>query len=148
MNGKLLLCASLFGMLALAIVFSGCEKNDDAKDESVNSVVGTWKYVKHENITEGVGKDVMFPSSGWSFTFREDGTFEEYNTEDSSVSMSGTYKLESNTLSLIRDGLVEQCMVATQNNGQTLEMRWFVYTKADEDSSYQTTFCVSYYEKQ
>jgi len=151
MNRKNLLRASLFGMLALAFVFSGCEKNDDAQqDEMAKSVVGTWKYVKHENITDAGDKDVMLSTVDCFFDFREDGTFKEYSISNPSVSLSsGTYELESNTLTLLRGELSEeQYTVVIGSDGKTLEMRWFVYTEADEDSSHQTTLCVSYYEKQ
>lgn len=151
MNRKNLLRASLFGMLALAFVFSGCEKNDDAQqDEMAKSVVGTWKYVKHVNITDAGDKDVMLSEVDCFFDFREDGTFKEYSISNPSFSLSsGTYELESNTLTLLRGELSEeQYTVVIGSDGKTLEMRWFVYTEADEDSSLQTTLCVSYYEKQ
>lgn len=148
MNGKNFLCASLFGMFMLAIVFSGCEKNDDEKDNSVKSVVGTWKYVKHENIYDGGVREVDEPSNVWLFSFQEDGTYEEYNANTPSFRMSGTYVLDSDTLSLLRNEKTEQYAVALGNNGQMLEMRWTIVGGDIDSEEAKTTLCISYYEKQ
>lgn len=148
MYGKKFLCASLFGMFMLAIVFSGCEKNDDEKDNTAKSVVGTWKYVKHENIYDGGVKEEMDATDGWLFTFQEDGTYEEYSIKAPSYRLSGTYVLDSDTLSLLRNERMEKYTVALGNNGQILEMRWTIVGGDIDSEEAKTTLCISYYEKQ
>lgn len=135
-------------MFMLAIVFSGCEKNDDEKDNTVKSVVGTWKYVKHENIYDGGVKEEMDATDGWLFVFQEDGTYEEYNANTPSFRMSGMYALDSDTLSLLRNEKIEKYTVALGNNGQILEMRWTIMGGDIGSEEVKTTTCISYYEKQ
>ncbi len=107
---KLISYAALFVALAMiSASLVSCNKDDDAPDISVESLVGTWKQVSYEEWWDygdgdkGHNKIICDDENDWAIlTFNEDGTYTERSKEkdkgSSVYTNSGYWKVVKNRL--------------------------------------------------
>lgn len=91
-------------LLSAVLVLAGCGEKKEDKKNTVNPIVGSWKY----------------ESGDYTYTFNEDGTG-DYSF--SSAKMEFTYKTEGNKLSITYKGNTTAFETEYSINGDTLNVK-------------------------